>query len=433
MGPQPAAAGLPGPPRQGSPDPAMPLCLKVIRSSPETAGELSVEQRQREFTGCGGTIGRAPDNDWVLPDSRRFISSRHAIIDYQGGAYYLVDTSRNGVFVNGADTPVGQGHPQRLFDGDRLRLGDYEVGVSLVADADYIPDDGMRDSIVRAQMVQEEPSMELLLVAEDKLLQDSMLRRHLTPSSDVEAPERPPVLRTLAKPASKNPVQRRREPEPEVVSPPEAFATRPNMRAPSDIETRALAALLEGVGLAHEDLLGRTPRETLQLAGRLLRVVTGGLMDLMRERNQLLDTLGCNAKRGASNPLQLSNNVDDALRYLLGDRSDSKHPVSEEAVRSALRELRQHEQALLKAILEASRGYAEHFNPDALKTRFDRGMKRSGLLSGPGKFKYWELYEESYTALTQRDEGGPPQLFADEFNRAYGEEIEAPKPGQRPR
>ena len=79
----------------------------------------------------GGTIGRSPDNDWVLPDERRYVSSRHAMIDYQGGAYYLVDTSRNGVFVNGADTPVGQGHPQRLFDGDQLRIGEFEIAVDI--------------------------------------------------------------------------------------------------------------------------------------------------------------------------------------------------------------------------------------------------------------------------------------------------------------
>ena len=63
--------------------------------------------------------------------------------------------------------------------------------------------------------------------------------------------------------------------------------------------------------------------------------------------------------------------------------------------------------------------YVERFDPEELKSRFDKGLKRSGLLAGANKLKYWELYEESYPALTQREEGGPPQLFSEEFARAY--------------
>ena len=103
----------------------MPLRLRVISDS----NTLAPEERLREFAAVGGTIGRHSDNDWVLPDAKRYVSSRHAMIEHQSGAYYLVDTSRNGVYVNDADTPVGQGHPQRLFDGDRLRFGAYEIAV----------------------------------------------------------------------------------------------------------------------------------------------------------------------------------------------------------------------------------------------------------------------------------------------------------------
>ena len=143
----------------------MPLRLRVTSDSKE----LPRDQRVREFPAVGGTIGRGPDNDWVLPDESRYVSSRHAVIDYQGGAYYLVDTSRNGVFVNGSDTPVGQGHPQRLFDGDQLRIGEFEIAVDISGGDEELREDGMRDSIVRAQLVPEDESVELMLVAEDKL------------------------------------------------------------------------------------------------------------------------------------------------------------------------------------------------------------------------------------------------------------------------
>ena len=130
----------------------MPLRLRVTSDS----NALAPEARVREFAAVGGTIGRQGDNDWVLPDDHRYVSSRHAMIEHQSGAWYLVDTSRNGVYINDADMPVGKGHPQRLFDGDRLRIGAYEIAVDISESSEDEQHDGMRDSIVRAQLVPEE-------------------------------------------------------------------------------------------------------------------------------------------------------------------------------------------------------------------------------------------------------------------------------------
>src|SRR5690606_21190400 len=88
----------------------------------------------KEFGPGGGTIGRSLECDWVLPDSKRYLSSRHASIDFRSGSYYIVDTSMNGVYVNDTDHPVGRGTPQRLFDGDRLRIGEYEISVEIDED-----------------------------------------------------------------------------------------------------------------------------------------------------------------------------------------------------------------------------------------------------------------------------------------------------------
>lgn len=83
------------------------------------------------FAENGGTIGRSPDNDWVLEDPERFISSCHSKISYEDGQYYLNDTSTNGTFVNGASEPVGKGNKVVLNDGDTFALGDYEFQISV--------------------------------------------------------------------------------------------------------------------------------------------------------------------------------------------------------------------------------------------------------------------------------------------------------------
>lgn len=383
----------------------MSLRLRVVSESPG----LPRDRRLREFSGCGGTIGRSSDNDWVLPDDKRYISSRHAVIDFQAGAYYLVDTSRNGVFVNGADTPVGQGHPQRLFEGDRLRIGEYELSVEVTPETDDLPDDGMRDSIVRAQLVPEEESVELMLVPEDKLIQDPTLQRHLTPASD-----------TLNRRKSALPGSR---PTASVKNPVDASAP---VLLPEG-EQRALAQFLAAAGLKPEALAGARTGEVMQTAGKLLRLMTAGLIDMLQDRRQLKQRFQIN-ETGVqplnNNPLKVAGSAEEALRFLLGRHGEENCLQPEQAVNDGFRDLRQHEQALVKAMLVAVGDYVEYFDPDELKSRFDKGLKRSGLLSGANKLRYWDLYEENYAALTRHDEGKPPQLFSQEFARAYSEELE---------
>jgi len=105
----------------------MPLQLEIVSDHKEILDDDSV----REFREDGGTIGRSLENDWILPDPDQFISGKHATVDFQSGAYYLADTSSNGVYVNDEEKPLGRGNPRRLFNGDRLRMGDFEFLVSL--------------------------------------------------------------------------------------------------------------------------------------------------------------------------------------------------------------------------------------------------------------------------------------------------------------
>ena len=389
----------------------MPLRLRVTSDSKV----LPRDQRVREFPAVGGTIGRSPDSDWILPDESRYVSSRHAMIDYQGGAYYLVDMSRNGVFVNGADTPVGQGHPQRLFDGDQLRIGEFEIAVDISGgDEELRDDDGMRDSIVRAQLVPEDESVELQLVAEDKLTRDSNLQRHLAPTRAVAAKARSTTTGPVAVPSA----------------PKKPAPATPTVSATGNAEQRALALLLEGAGIKAEAIAGRTPAEVLLGSGKLLRVMVSGLMELLRERSHMKDTFRLPQtmmQAAQNNPLKFSPSVDEALRYLINDRDDGAYLSAEDAARAGFQDVRQHEQALVKAMLQSVQDYVERFDPEELKSRFDKGLKRGGLLSGGNKLKYWELYEESYPALTQREDGGPPQLFTEEFARAYLQEVDGQK------
>ena len=127
----------------------MPLRLQIISRHRQGLGERSV----KEFGRDGGTIGRSLESDWVLPDGQRYVSSRHASIDFRSGSYYIVDTSTNGVYVNDSEQPVGRGNPQRLFTGDRIRLGEYEINVEIDEDVAATGTGKHVDPVSRAQRV----------------------------------------------------------------------------------------------------------------------------------------------------------------------------------------------------------------------------------------------------------------------------------------
>lgn len=79
------------------------------------------------------TIGRGDDSDWVLPDPERQISKSHCRVDGSDGRYLLTDISTNGVFVNDQEQSVGRDNQVELQDGDRLRMGDYEIEVAIAS------------------------------------------------------------------------------------------------------------------------------------------------------------------------------------------------------------------------------------------------------------------------------------------------------------
>ena len=105
----------------------MSLILKVI-SSKNQALQATLEH---EFTESGGTVGRKSSNTWVLPDEQRHLSGSHAKIEYADDCFYIIDTSTNGVFVNGESKPLGNGNKKQLEDGFQLLMGTYIIQVSI--------------------------------------------------------------------------------------------------------------------------------------------------------------------------------------------------------------------------------------------------------------------------------------------------------------
>src|ERR1700721_877162 len=115
----------------------MALRLRVVSDHASRLGEQST----KVFGVHGGTVGRSTDNEWILPDPERYLSGKHARVDFRAGNYILVDTSSNGTYVNGAQIPLGKYHDYQLKDGDYIRLGEYELLVSIDKSNDFPPEE----------------------------------------------------------------------------------------------------------------------------------------------------------------------------------------------------------------------------------------------------------------------------------------------------
>lgn len=112
----------------------MPLLLTLTSDV-----DLDDDQVMTQVVGPAGlTIGRGLDNDWIIKDPRRLLSKHHCRLDASGATFIITDTSTNGVFLNESPTPVGRGNTAVVGDGDRLRLGELDVVVQAIPEADAV-------------------------------------------------------------------------------------------------------------------------------------------------------------------------------------------------------------------------------------------------------------------------------------------------------
>ena len=91
----------------------------------------AVPPQTRTVAGGEFSIGRGPDNDWVLPDPERGLSKCHCVFAYRSGGWQVADLSTNGAFLNREGDAIGRGQVRDLRDGDRINFGPYEIEIRI--------------------------------------------------------------------------------------------------------------------------------------------------------------------------------------------------------------------------------------------------------------------------------------------------------------
>jgi type VI secretion system protein ImpI len=389
----------------------MPLKLEIISEHREIVGDDAV----REFRAEGGTIGRSLNNDWILPDPDKFISGKHATIDCKGGIYYIVDISTNGVYVNDERKPIGKGKPRRLFNGDHLHFGDFEILASIDEGEDLEMPADPKPTVVPdhiEQLVEEDRiKTGVQLLDEDEITGDIAFESILYADDDAAAEDDTADENHAVPP----------KPEPPVLKPEPAKPGRPKV-AGEDL----FDAFLDGLQISRAELHPSIDlSEAMNNAGEILREFVDGTEKLLQNRAELktafrLDQTTILPRN--NNPIKLSQNTGDLVKQLLVGR-EGEYLGPRDAVREVCQDLLAHQEAFLDAMTEAFVEFAERFDPEELTANFERSLGRKPLLRFLGEFKYWGLYRDLYPIMTERGGGRFPQMFAEEFVKAYERNI----------
>jgi predicted component of type VI protein secretion system len=186
-----------------------------------------------------------------------------------------------------------------------------------------------------------------------------------------------------------------------------------------------LDSFLDGLGISRAELDPSVkPAEMLVTAGLVLRELVKGTTELLASRANLKNSFRLDQTTilpRQNNPMKFSANTNDLLKQLLIE-SDGAYLGAQDAISEVCRDLVFHQNAFLDAMNSAISDFADRFEPEELQDGFDRTMGKN-LFGMMDKAKYWELYCELYPIITEKGGGRFPQMFSEDFVKAYEEQI----------
>jgi len=447
----------------------MALTLRVTSFHSQALGADST----RVFGAQGGAIGRALDNDWVLPDPDKFVSSHHAQILCRGGAYALKDISTNGTFVNSSPQPVGNGMEHQLSDGDRIQIGDYAIAVALDASAQMgatgptgpgasgewpgqqapgvtgpggitgstgpygaTPAAGSDDDILG--LFDDAPATASPAPPAATPDHASALDQNFVPPTPQQAPPSDtnviPDDWDVTGYASPDDVsaeisgtfnQPPMAPPQPAAPPPAAPQPAATMGAPGAAGTQSVVAMLMAAGLDQANAQAAVTPQNLAALGQIIGVTTQGLIDVLTARSAVKSQFRVPMtmmRPVENNALKSSANATEALLYLLVNQNPA-YLSAADSFAEGFEDIKAHQMAMMAGMRAAFDSMLQRFDPKELGQRFEKRKAKSMLrLSSSGQ--YWDMYKDLYDDMTQDADANFQRLFGEEFARAYEEQMQ---------
>lgn len=400
----------------------------------------------------GFDFGRDQHLDWTLPDKNRVVSGKHCEVRFYENAYWLLDFSTNGTFVN--NSPKRVQSPYRLMDGDQLAVGDYMLSVSVsLPDAEPMQQQHTSSLPIIEPAPQPESfggniwdaphaapppidARELMPHQPEHERAPDFLQHaaYIAPILDAEPPRKPqpaapPAIAADANPWStgKSVIERKPAPPPADVPAPLPVPPAP-VAPPPPVVVAAPASPTEaqefvrrfakGAGLGEDALSRLGSGELAEKSGQLLNLMCLHLMSLLRARAEA-KSLSRSGNRtliqaADNNPLKFMPTAEEALKVMLGPKSQG-YLDGRQAVESTFADLKLHQVALLGALQAAAGEILTDISPEAIAKSAE--SKRS-LIPG-NKSKNWDAYVEAWTRKAGTREHGMLGAFLDAFAEHY--------------
>jgi type VI secretion system protein ImpI len=388
-------------------------------------GDAELKQLEKTFHEKAISIGRGESNLFRIPDYSRKVSSRHALIEFCDGHYYITDTgSKNGTRLNNRRLSAGKAY--QLNAEDRIQIGDFWLSLSLVGPeakswaqektqltAGPIQGATVDKTVLRPQLSSEKPA----------------------PPKEVPKPQltQPPVMpifESIPPPPLEQPADQGKAPSIEAHAKHEPSTQYPEadpaLKQTAYEELCKLSSQLSG----QEDTFHSA--EEVQRFCRQLRAVyetmIQNFLDSLKGRKQFEHEFDVQVTRMLSwekNPVKSAETIQDLGKFLLHGKSHEAQDRAVEQLDRAFRDLMLHQLGLLSGAKQSLHAFLDALNPEALEEEVLNApnvsaLKRAIYRVPPFKRRaLWKKFLQKQKGFSEDQRKAFETIFGPNFSKGY--------------
>ncbi|MEM9173524.1 MAG: type VI secretion system-associated FHA domain protein, partial [Pseudomonadota bacterium] len=335
--------------------------------------------------------------------------------------FYLVDTSMNGVFVDGSEEAVGPTNPIRLQPNTKLRMGNYRMRVvELITEAggtpELLPNHNTTHSTsadLSIDLLEESDlagNIDLEEILDDRIMSSNMSMIAKSPvfENSVGDQTRTGMIDMLIT---------------ETTQPHSAKVHKlPSARRSTDgtAERRDVSnfrAMLKGLGIEADQVEARQPDDIAFAVGEALRAAIIGIKTMKADRARSKAEMDLSQTQIDVNDMTPRNVEADIVDLLLG--RGQLHRDAANNVSHDLKRLTHHQMALRDAAKATFVEVFDQLEPEALQQKLAELGGNRGLFTGSRKASLWDQYCRYFPVLAHREFGEFPAFVREELARAY--------------
>jgi type VI secretion system FHA domain protein len=187
----------------------------------------------------------------------------------------------------------------------------------------------------------------------------------------------------------------------------------------------AVRAFMHALGAEDVQLTDAQLVPTMERMGDVMRIMIEGMREILMTRSSIKSEFRIEhtmIQVGGNNPLKFSLSTDQAIESMVRPKARG-YLEATDAATQALNDIKAHEVAVISGMEAAVKGILRKLDPVVLEEKLTSGGALTGILKSR-KARYWEIYEDMYSEISDQAENDFQELFAKEFARAYQEQLE---------